>query len=100
MCSSNFIRHLTNSKEEDSPTLHHHSDKENTKLNLGANYFSLDKAKESQRNENEEISEEISNRQEKLDQEALSIPTNMEKIEADIILITEDKFPWEVFTNW
>ncbi|MBW0526650.1 hypothetical protein O181_066365 [Austropuccinia psidii MF-1] len=66
--SSNPIQFSTNSKEEDSPTTNHHSDKENTKLNLETNYFCLDKAKGSKININEEISEEISNRQKKKDQ--------------------------------
>ncbi|MBW0588816.1 hypothetical protein O181_128531, partial [Austropuccinia psidii MF-1] len=97
---SNSINHSINSKEEDSPTPHYHSDKYNPNLNLEANYFSLDKAKESQINKNEEINEDISNRQEKQDQKALSKPTNMEEIESDGILLTEDQFPWEGYTNW
>ncbi|MBW0527417.1 hypothetical protein O181_067132 [Austropuccinia psidii MF-1] len=64
---SNSINHSTNAKEEDSPTPHYHSDKYNPNLNLETNYFSLDKAKESQMNKNEEINEEISNRQQKQD---------------------------------
>ncbi|MBW0571156.1 hypothetical protein O181_110871 [Austropuccinia psidii MF-1] len=40
MCGSNPIRHSPNAKEENSPTPHFHSDKDNT------NYFSLEKAKE------------------------------------------------------
>ncbi|MBW0547800.1 hypothetical protein O181_087515 [Austropuccinia psidii MF-1] len=98
MCSSNSMKNLSNAKEEDSPTPHPHSDKKNTKLNLGTNYFSLDKVKESQININEEISEEISNRQKTQDQEELS--KKMEEIEAKGILITEDQFPWEGYTNW
>ncbi|MBW0594215.1 hypothetical protein O181_133930 [Austropuccinia psidii MF-1] len=68
---SNSINHSTSAKEEDSPTPHYHSDKDNPNLNLGINYLSLDKAKEIQINKNEEINEDISNRQQKQDQEAL-----------------------------
>ncbi|MBW0574083.1 hypothetical protein O181_113798, partial [Austropuccinia psidii MF-1] len=90
ICSLKSMRQSTNTKEEDSPTPHYHSDKENNNLNLGINYFSLDKAKESQINRKEEISEEINNRQKKHDQKDLSKPTNMEEIESDGILLTED----------
>ncbi|MBW0575674.1 hypothetical protein O181_115389 [Austropuccinia psidii MF-1] len=99
MCSSNSTNQETNEKEEDSPTPHYHSDKYNVNLNLEANYFSLDKAKESQMNKNEEINEEISNNQQKQDQEYLLKQTNIEELEADGILLTEDQFPWEGYTN-
>ncbi|MBW0574353.1 hypothetical protein O181_114068 [Austropuccinia psidii MF-1] len=46
------------------------------------------------------INEEISNRQEKQDQEDLSKQKNMEELEAEGILLTEDQFPWEGYTNW
>ncbi|MBW0549036.1 hypothetical protein O181_088751 [Austropuccinia psidii MF-1] len=97
---SNSIYHSTNSKEEYSPTPHYHSDKDNPNLNLGINYLSLDKAKEIQINKNEEINKDISNRQQKQDQEALLKQTNIEEIESDGILLTEDQFPWEGYTNW
>ncbi|MBW0571324.1 hypothetical protein O181_111039 [Austropuccinia psidii MF-1] len=100
MCSSSPIKNSTSSKEEDSPTPHYHSDKDNPNLDLGINYLSLDNAKKIQINKNEEINEDISNRQEKQDQKALSKPTNMEEIESDGILLTEEQFPWEGYTNW
>ncbi|MBW0464689.1 hypothetical protein O181_004404 [Austropuccinia psidii MF-1] len=84
---------------EDSLTSHHHSGKENTKLNLGTKYFPLEKVKESQRELNEEISEEISKRQKKQHQEALSILSKMKELEIDGLLLTE-QFPWEGYTNW
>ncbi|MBW0563089.1 hypothetical protein O181_102804 [Austropuccinia psidii MF-1] len=100
MWSLNPIKNSPHSKEEDSPAPYHHSNKENTNLNLGINYLSLDKAKETQINRKEEISEEINDRQKKHDQKDLSKPTNMNVIESDGILLTEDQFPWEGYTNW
>ncbi|MBW0588453.1 hypothetical protein O181_128168, partial [Austropuccinia psidii MF-1] len=97
---SNSIDHSTNSKEEYSPTPHHHSDRDNPNLNLETNHFSLDKAKEIQINQNKEINEEISNKQGKKDQEALSKQQNMEELSTDGILLTEDRFPWEGYTDW
>ncbi|MBW0461621.1 hypothetical protein O181_001336 [Austropuccinia psidii MF-1] len=43
--------------------------------------------------------EEISNRQKKQDQEALSKKTNMEELETEQISLTEDQFPWKGYTN-
>ncbi|MBW0544318.1 hypothetical protein O181_084033 [Austropuccinia psidii MF-1] len=65
-----------------------------------SNCFSLEKSNESQMNINEEMNEEISNKQEKQDQEDLSKQKNMEELEAEGILLTEDQFPWEGYTNW
>ncbi|MBW0577912.1 hypothetical protein O181_117627 [Austropuccinia psidii MF-1] len=96
---SNSIDHSTNTNKEDSPTPHYHSDRDNSNLNLETNYFSLDKTKEIQMNKNEEINEDISNRPQKQYQEALSKQTNTEELESDGILLTEDKFPWEGYTN-
>ncbi|MBW0492247.1 hypothetical protein O181_031962, partial [Austropuccinia psidii MF-1] len=98
--SPNPMGFSTNPKTKNSPNPHHHSDIRNTKLNLGANYFSLYKPKESQINRKEEISEEISSRQKNQDQKDLSKPTNMEEIESDGILLAEDQYPWEGYTNW
>ncbi|MBW0557202.1 hypothetical protein O181_096917 [Austropuccinia psidii MF-1] len=92
MCILNPMRCSENAKEEDSSTPHHHFDKANTKLNLGTNYFSLDKVKESQVKLYEEIGEEISNIKKKQDQEALSIPINMGENEADGVLLQEYQF--------
>ncbi|MBW0557161.1 hypothetical protein O181_096876 [Austropuccinia psidii MF-1] len=50
---SNSINHSTNAKEEDSPATYHNSNKENNNFNLGINYFSFDKTKESQINKKE-----------------------------------------------
>ncbi|MBW0513547.1 hypothetical protein O181_053262 [Austropuccinia psidii MF-1] len=97
---SNSIYHSTNTKKEDSPTPHYHSDRDNPNLNLEINYFSLDKTKEIQINENEEINGDINNRQLKQDQEAFLEQTNVEELEANEILLTEEKFPWEGYTNW
>ncbi|MBW0593214.1 hypothetical protein O181_132929 [Austropuccinia psidii MF-1] len=97
---SNSINHSANAKEEDSLTPHYHSDKYNPILNLEANHFSLDKAKESQMNKSEEINEEISNRKQKQDQEAFLKQKNIEELEADETLLTEEQFPWEGYTNW
>ncbi|MBW0486793.1 hypothetical protein O181_026508 [Austropuccinia psidii MF-1] len=99
-CSPNPIKFSTNPRKEDSPTPHHHSNKDHTTLNLGINYFSLDKAKEIQMNKNEEINEEISVRQGTQDQKALSKQKNMKELEADGILLTEDQFPCKRYTNW
>ncbi|MBW0562083.1 hypothetical protein O181_101798 [Austropuccinia psidii MF-1] len=46
ICSSKYIKKSTNAKEEDSTTPYQHPNRENQNLNLGINYFSLDKAKE------------------------------------------------------
>ncbi|MBW0592114.1 hypothetical protein O181_131829 [Austropuccinia psidii MF-1] len=97
---SNSINNSTNAKAEDSNTPHYHSDKYNPSLNLETNHFSLGKAKESQMNKNEEINEEISNRQQKQDQETFLEQTNIEELEADEIVLTEEKFRWEGYTNW
>ncbi|MBW0555169.1 hypothetical protein O181_094884 [Austropuccinia psidii MF-1] len=96
----NIEDYSINTKEEDSLIPHNHSNKGNTKLNLEINHFLLNKSKESQMNKNEEISEEISNRQVKQDQEALSKQKNMAELAEDGILLTEDQFPWEGYTNW
>ncbi|MBW0542927.1 hypothetical protein O181_082642 [Austropuccinia psidii MF-1] len=60
ICSQDPIKFSTDPRKEDSPSPHHHSDKDHTNLNLRINYFSLDKAKEIQMNKNEEINEGIS----------------------------------------
>ncbi|MBW0555797.1 hypothetical protein O181_095512 [Austropuccinia psidii MF-1] len=80
MWSLDTIKNSINTKEEDSLITHNHSNKGNTKLNLQINHFLLKKAKESQMDKNEEISEEISNRQAKQDQEALSKQKNMAEL--------------------
>ncbi|MBW0562016.1 hypothetical protein O181_101731 [Austropuccinia psidii MF-1] len=93
ICRSRSIRQSTNTKKEDSPTPHYHSDRDNPDLILETNYFSLDKAKEIRMKKNEEISEEISTRQGTQDQKTLSKKKMWEKLKQMGFYLQNTNFP-------